>query len=497
MFKIFCDGYLLYDPRLESLKLFDPRLDLELNKTGSLSFKIYPDHPYSDKLKKLKSIIQVYQDDDLIFRGRILNEEQGFYNERQVSCEGELAFLCDSVQRPYDFMSGSNHTTIPELFTFFINRHNAQVTEERRFKVGTITVSDPNNYIVRSDSTYLNTWDSINQKLIETNGGYLWVRHEPDGNYIDYLEDFEAESNQTIEFGKNLLSLDRQIKGENIATAIIPLGAKQDGSEQRLTISGLPNSQTGEIYKYGDYVYSPEAVSKYGWIFKTQVWDDVTQASNLLSNAKKYIGNTIYQLTSIELTGFDLAGINKDFDGFKLGTYIKVYTEPHDLNEYFLIKKLSIELSNPQNNVLTLGQTYATFTEQQTRNVDVPISVLTEKVSRIETIIDSGDQPQEERKAITLLNGWQNYGNGYESAVYWKDTAKIVHVCGLVKSGKVAEETVLFELPEGYRPRASEKFLVSSVNNSCVLEVDLTGQIKIRNGANSGWINLSGISFRV
>lgn len=187
--------------------------------------------------------------------------------------KGRLAFLLDSVQRPYDFLSGDNYTTVEKLFAFYINNHNSQVDEAHKFKVGNITVEDPNNYVVRSDSQYLTTWESINQKLINSYGGYLWVRHEADGNYIDYLADFDTVSSQTVEFGKNLLSLNKITKGEDIATAIIPLGAKlqdEEGNdtEFRLTIS--------DINEGVDYVYNEEAVNEYGWIFKTVIWDDVT-----------------------------------------------------------------------------------------------------------------------------------------------------------------------------------------------------------------------------
>jgi hypothetical protein len=298
-------------------------------------------------------------------------------------------------------MSGDKHTTVEDLFEFFINNHNAQVSADHQFKIGNITVHDPNNYIVRSDSTYLNTWDSINQKLLEPNGGYLWVRHEVDGNYIDYLEDFNVISNQSIEFGKNLLTFDKVVKGEEIATAIIPLGASvQDGnseSEKRITIESLPDESTGEVYKTGDYVYSPAAVAKYGWIFKMNTWDDITQASNLLTAAKQYVSNTINQLVTLELTAFDLAAIDKDFNGFKLGRYVKVYTKPHGLDSSFLVKKLSIDLNNPQNNVLTLGTTYSTFTEQSAGSSS-SIGNLVEKIEKVESQIKGEDDSTEDLK---------------------------------------------------------------------------------------------------
>lgn len=379
MYQVYCDSYLIFDTRqTENLQLLNPKVSLELNKTGSFTFTIYPSHPCYSKLRKLKSIITVYQGDYLLFRGRILNDEQGFYNEKRVTCEGELAFLVDSIQRPYDFMSGDLHTTISELFTFFINNHNSQVEAAHQFKVGSITVTDPNNYIVRSDSTYLNTWESIQKKLIEGYGGYLRVRHESDGNYIDYLADFDDIGNQKIEFGKNLLSFDRITKGEDIATAIIPLGAKlNDDTDARLTIESVNNGL--------DYVFNQDAVDLYGWIFKTATWDDVTIADNLLRKANEALATSVNLGVSIELNAVDLAAINKDIATFRIGTYVKVVTNPHGINSNFLVTKLSIDLANLKSNKLTLGKNYSTFTEQ-TNSIQ---NGLTQNITSISKNIES------------------------------------------------------------------------------------------------------------
>lgn len=377
MYRVYCDSYLIFDTRKsENLKILNPKVSLELNKTGSFTFTIYPSHPHYDKLRKLKSIITVYQDDYLLFRGRILNDEQGFYNEKQVTCEGELAFLVDSIQRPYDFMTGDLHTTVSELFTFFINNHNSQVEPEHQFKVGNITVTDPNDYIVRSDSTYLNTWDSIQKKLIEGYGGYLWIRHEPDGNYIDYLADFDTISNQKIEFGKNLLDINRITKGEDIATAIIPLGAKiSEETDARLTIESVNDGV--------DYVFNQDAVDLYGWIFKTVTWDDVTIADNLLRKGNEALASAINLSVSIELNAVDLAAIDTDISAFHMGTYVKVLTNPHGLNSNFLVTKLSIDLANLKSNKLTLGKSYSTFTEQ-TSSTTKNYSQAIQKIDRLD-----------------------------------------------------------------------------------------------------------------
>lgn len=352
MYQVYCDNNLIYDPRVDDLKIINAKLDLELNKTGSFTFEIYPSNANYTKLEKMKSIITVYNDGELVFRGRILNDEEGFHNQKQVSCEGELAFLLDSVQRPY-----IHQGTPAELFQKLIENHNSQVEDSKKFIVGNITVTDPNDYINRSDTMYLTTWDSINEKLLNTSlGGYLQVRHEADGNYIDYLSDFDVLSSQKIEFGKNLLDLNKITKGEDIATAIIPLGQRNDETDEFITIASVNDGV--------DYVYNQEAVNKYGWIFKTVNWDDVTEPSNLLRKAKEYLANSINLIVSIELDAFDLATIEADINSFRIGTYVKVLTSPHSLDSNFLVRKLSITLDSARSNKLTLGATYTTFSEQ-------------------------------------------------------------------------------------------------------------------------------------
>ena len=350
MYHVYCDNYLLYDDQLEGYKIFNPKVEVELNKIGQFEFTIYNDHPSFNNLNRLKSIIQVFQDGFLLFRGRILNDEQGFYNEKQVTCESEVAFLVDSIQRPYDFTG-----TPAELFTMLINNHNAQVDADHQFIVGNITVTDPNDYISRADSDYLNTLESIQKKLIETLGGYLWFRHEADGVYIDYLAELNLLSPQTIEFGKNLLDLKRETNGEDIATAIIPLGAKIEG-ESRLTIETVNNGV--------DYVYNQEAVDAYGWIYKKEVWDDVTEASNLLSRGNAFLNEQMQMFYTLELNAADMATVDSSVESFHLGTYVRVTTNPHSIDQLFLVSKLSINLLQPASNKLTLGATIQTMVER-------------------------------------------------------------------------------------------------------------------------------------
>lgn len=376
MYTVYCDNWILHNMTMPELKLVNPKLDLEVNKTGSFTFTIYPSHPYYNRLKRLKSIIRVYQNDRLIFRGRILNTEKGFRNQKQVTCEGQLAFLLDSVIRPYSFQGD-----VPDLFEYIITEHNKQVDEDKRFKVGDITVTDPNGYINRSDTQYLTAYDSLMNKLVNSLGGYLNIRVESDGVYIDYLEDFETLNPQTIELRKNILDLTDTTKGEDIATAIIPLGARiaEEGVDQedqkRLTIA--------EVNSGVDYIYDEDAVATYGWIFKTVTWDDVTIASNLLRKGREELADSIKLSSTIEVKAVDLSGTDKSISSFRIGSYNKVVSDAHDLNETMLVTKMSLNLTAPQNDTLTLGVTRKSLTEQEKENNDKWGNI----VERVEIII--------------------------------------------------------------------------------------------------------------
>ena len=400
MYKAYVDNYPLYDP-VNGFNLVSPKVSQELNKVGSFEFTIYPNHPYFNKLLKFKSVITVYDRDMLVFKGRIINDEEGFHNERFIECESDLAYLLDSTQRPYDFQGSLN-----DLFEQFLTNHNAQVEEAKQFKLGTITVTDTNDYVHYSDTTYLNTFDSIKKKLIETHGGYIFIRHESDGNYLDYVDDFTLLTRQTVEFGKNLLDFKRSTKGEDIKTAVIPLGKKDEETETRLTIESVNDGK--------DYVYDADAVEQYGWIFETVEYDDVTIAANLKTKGEQYLAEKVLLAGELELSAVDLAALDAEFGSFHLGTYVKCISEPHNLNSNYLVSKIDINLSDPTSNTLSLGRTYTTLTEQnydskkEYENMMGNISSVITDIANIQIESEAGSMISQTAEEIYQMVG-ENY----------------------------------------------------------------------------------------
>jgi|SRR5579863_10146055 len=87
--------------------------------------------------------------------------------------------------------------------------------------------------------------------------------------------------------------------------------------------------------------------------------------------------------------------------------------------------------------------------------------------------------------APTLLNGWVNFGSGFENAGYWKDSHNLVHVQGLVKLGTIP--STVFLLPVGYRPPAGLIFPVFSNNAFGWINVNTNGTVTASGGSNASF----------
>lgn len=406
-YQVFCGEYILHDIRIDDYRITDAVLTEELSKVKEFSFKIYPNHPYFDKLKMLIPNIKVYKDNILIFKGRIIQNNQNMDNSKQITCESSFAFLFDSIIRPYSFQG-----TPKDLFQYFINSHNNQVgsfekttdtaiqSDKVYFKyndtnllyeqvlepvlseinnyyeisgnkvvfIGKLTGADldNNDYINRSSTDYLITFESIENKILDTVGGYLFERYSNDLTFIDWVDDFtdgdnEIMSGQTIEFGKNLMDLFVDNDASETYSVVIPLGAEienEDGTSERLTIKDVNNNK--------DYIVNETALANYGWIvapISETTWDDVTVASNLKTKAEEYLSeNAIMLKSSLELSAFDLSVLDKNIDSFNLGEYVIVKSSFHDISKTYLLSKKTIYISDATSATISLGETKQTLT---------------------------------------------------------------------------------------------------------------------------------------
>lgn len=373
MYRIYCDDKTLHDVRDEEYQLITPKISLELNKTGSFEFGILPSHPHVNDIKKLKSRLKVYDVDisdsgeasRLLYCGRSITDQRDFEYTGRITCEGELSYLLDTIQRPHTYgsQSGEIHKADTNIVIFkrLIEEHNSQVEKEKQFEIGIVDIDSVE--IKTLATNYETTWDFINTNFLEKYEGYLRVRYENNVRYLDYVKQYGKVSTQVIRFGENLLDFQKYVKAEDIKTAIIPIGANN------VTI------KTASGHDGKDYVFNQEAVNLYGWIYSKVDFSDINNPNTLLKKAQEYLNKCINLTTTIELTAVDLHKIDVEIDAIGLGdlipcvsTHHNLLSTPGDKSTYYLVNKYEIDLENPSNTKITLGKTLSTLSEKTFSN---------------------------------------------------------------------------------------------------------------------------------
>lgn len=352
MYSIYADDVCIYSDvfALESMKVISPKLTLEDNAAGSLTMKLPQKNVGYGSIARMTTDISVQKDGVEIWAGRVLSESMDFYNNRDLYCEGELAYFNDSTQPPAEFSGQSIRAYLEEL----IRVHNSKVGANRQFSIGAVTMVDENfpTCYTNNDNTL-----AILNALIEKYGGHMRVRKVDGVRYLDYLAEYPDTCSQVIQFGSNMIDFTKQWDSTEFATVIVPLGNRLDDSP----IEALDAYLTVESVNNGSmYVKSDEAFAAYGWIEKVVTWDDVSNPVVLLEKAKAYLRDLQFDNMELELSALDLHYLDVSIEAVKLLDEIRVISRPHGLDRMFPVTKLEIPLDNPDQTQFKLGTTVKT-----------------------------------------------------------------------------------------------------------------------------------------
>ena len=343
MIQLFVDDDLVYDSRVKETALLGLKVQLGLNKGGAATIILPPEHPYYESFKSYRSVVTIYRDNKLRFRGRVLYPTDDFTLKRTITCEGERCFLRDGIHRPYKY-----NASPASIFTEVIGLYNAQVESFKQFVVGTIDGIDSGAIVLESEEA--ETFSATVDKLVDLCGGYIIFTTNHEGQrVINWYASIGYDNQQTIEFGENLIDFSRTTANSDLATVIIPYGAKSETTGLRLTIASVNNDL--------DFIQDEEAIEKHGIICKAVYWDEITSAEALLTKAQQYLANSKNLVASLELTAIDLSLLDKNIDSFMVGDIIKVRSKPHGIeDETYQLTEQDIDFLHPQNDRVVLGK---------------------------------------------------------------------------------------------------------------------------------------------
>lgn len=405
MYKIYKENELIWTNSTPETGLYSAKISLGVNGANTFEASVASGLELFKDLPVLNKRIFIFQDNekDPIFEGRLLKRVTDFYGNTTYSFEGALGYLHDSIQPPVDYTG----QTIETIFNGLLTEHNKQVEDWKQLLPGRITVEDHTEsdtysgkgrlddtnadrevYTADSDTTGINqanlttgyetTWDAINNLLINNLAGYLVIRYEGNKKYLDYLKEYMPSEGQVILFGSNLLDYSSTLDYGSLCTGVLPLGYSKgadsgDGSnseddravytQESDPLSNVKNKLTIESVNGGSKIlWNQDAVNNYGRIVKSVEWSDCKDASKLLDKARKYLTNTQFDNLSLECKIIDLHFVDNTEGPLHCMHLVRVKSEPHGLDKMMPISSMEIDLMNPANDIITIGQTYNSLT---------------------------------------------------------------------------------------------------------------------------------------
>lgn len=341
---LYADGQLLYDTAhpFSDASLLSFTGKTEINKTPSLSFEMPPNHYMIDDLQRMKSLITIVHNGRNLFRGRVTDIVSDLYKRKKVTCEGDIAFLIDSIQEPY---TGS--ATVRDFLARVITAHNSQVEDSKKFTIGNVTITEANETKSFKIESYQTTKQLLDSELLQEYGGVLETRTIGNTTYLDYVEDpftspSQVVNSQGIRFGVNLVSYGEQYPVSELFTILVPIG------KDKLTIASVNG---GSIY-----LENQEAIAKFGRIYKAEEWSYITSASELLSTAQIYMnGHGRVFPKDLTLTAMDFVYFNGVEEEIKMGDNVLAEVPILGISEVLYCLSIDYDFIHPDKNQYRIG----------------------------------------------------------------------------------------------------------------------------------------------
>ena len=358
----------LYYPGDEEYVVSDFTVNLSGEECGTVEFTIYKDHPYYGSIIPRISMITFKRDGNIMFNGQVHSVTKNIDGSMNVYAVDELAFLLDSVQ-PQRYLTNVMYS---EVMNVLLQYHRSVMPEEKWFYTGSVagpgdataksrsvitTNFDKTLDVIRDEMSYITYYSG---GVIRTQSKLIMVIERPDRTDVTsprYLNLVDVHNNpvvrQTIKVGSNMQDFQHAVSSEDLATALIPLGARLDtevvpGLETKVDITSVNDGK--------NYIVDAEAAAQYGLIFSVVEYDDVTKPSNLKKLAERELANRRVLMDEYEISAVDMSLIDSDFDKFEIGFNVRVQdpTEPDRTLPEFMIIGMSINPLDPSSNSITL-----------------------------------------------------------------------------------------------------------------------------------------------
>lgn len=315
-----------------------------LNRAGSMTIGLPPDHPARDAILAPKTIITLKEDGETQFRGRVLTPQRLTDFQDVIICEGEMAFLQDArVESVFCDFSDADH-----LIRILTQKYNEHATESMQLEIGTIATA-LDGMEVHADQTdnFVSVFHILTSVADSLNDGSttLPIQMTIKNGVMSF--DRNLSATQSVLYGQNLISYTETENRADFCTVLYADGSGDGGANYSLyQVQSQP------------YIKDDDAVDAYGWIAKYMHFEHCTSASDLLTKAQRYLARHKSPTSNYKVRAFDRHWIDKGFKRFRAGQRVRVESSFHNFYREMLLQSVTCDWLHPQANTIEIGSDY-------------------------------------------------------------------------------------------------------------------------------------------
>ena len=317
-----------------------------------------------DQLKELNNIDDpnmLYPGDTIIVRKTETEHETGSVQNYRIVWGDTLSELAVRFGVPMQRLVNDNNIKNPDLIYAGNNLRVNTVVKKTRTETQK-TRGETEIEIPLQVTAEESTFEAIFTHLINEFGGELQVRNENGVRYIDYVDSIGHDSPQDIRLSKNLMSVSKKNDPTNIVTRLKPLGAVIEEendweNEKRVTIESVNNGK--------DYIDHVALKNEFGIKTSSVVFNDTDNPSEVMSKGQDWLNAQKIVLQQFTVEALDLFSIGKGLESYNVGNTHFTINPVMSLNEGLRIIGKSLDIVDPINSNLTIGDKFKTLLEYQ------------------------------------------------------------------------------------------------------------------------------------
>lgn len=398
MYKVYCDGSLLFatgNPSFAKHAILSPSLTIEINTAGSFTFTVPKTNELYDNIKLRLTTVEVFKDDEIIWRGRPIHVSIGFNESMQVTCEGSLAYLNDTIYPP-----DTNTMRLSVFLKKLIHNHNETCDSTRKISIGLFTIDDVNIEYNGSETVTM----EVLRNLVDTYGGYI-VTHETDGgSYFDWVKALPEDNTKIIDVS-NVIDITKDISAEEIATCVIPVG-KDD------------------LHLGCRYVENLAAVALFGRVWQSVTFSDIDNEDDLYTAAESWLNENIWSSLELDVTASQVGG------GFNVGRSYPARIARFGIDHVLALTSTEIDLTD----IAGTKYTFSAATIWTQINIGRKISDVMDSAQKLQTASSKSLSAK-----TAAMEKSTSTGSKYSGKVEFSDGTYLNFTNGLCTGGKATE----------------------------------------------------------